>query len=101
MKKKLANISLNHRVELLIGLCLNGTYDPTVTKHHLSTIFISFFEEQNRNGCVINFSEQVGNVNTLILDQILIDNEVSCNGDSDGQASVLVSGGELPYTYFV
>ena len=49
LRKKLANISLNHQDEIHLGLCLNNTYDPILTKHHLSTIFITFFVNKTKD----------------------------------------------------
>ena len=50
-------------------------------------------------GCVIEDSVYISE-NTEIVSTILVDNEVSCYGDTDGQVSVTSIGGSPNYTYF-
>ena len=49
LRKKLANISLNHQDKIHLGLYLNNTYNPILTKCHLSTIFIIFFVNKTKD----------------------------------------------------
>ncbi|MEM7103936.1 MAG: SprB repeat-containing protein, partial [Bacteroidota bacterium] len=51
------------------------------------------------NGCSLTSDVVIGNISTLVIDILAVDSDVSCNGFSNGQASVTVSGGQMPYTY--
>ena len=51
------------------------------------------------NGCEATTSVMIGNVSTLVIDDVAEDTGVSCFGYNDGGATVTVSGGEAPYTY--
>ncbi|MEM7103448.1 MAG: hypothetical protein AAF502_09985, partial [Bacteroidota bacterium] len=51
------------------------------------------------NGCSATASANVGSISSLVIDNVNIDNNVTCNGFNDGQATVTVSGGQMPYTY--
>lgn len=58
------------------------TYDATVT---------------DDNGCTFTASETVSEPLLLELDAVVTD--VSCNGGSDGEIDLIVSGGVAPYSY--
>ena len=51
------------------------------------------------NGCTATATASVGTISTLSIVSIGIDNNVSCNGVCDGQATVTISGGQSPYIY--
>ncbi len=51
------------------------------------------------DGCTASHSISTGSNATLSLDNITVDNNVSCNGASDGQATASISGGTAPYGY--
>ncbi|MEO1434344.1 MAG: hypothetical protein AAFV80_02325, partial [Bacteroidota bacterium] len=51
------------------------------------------------NACLVVLTASIGNTSSLLIDQLTVDANVSCNGDADGQLTALVSGGQAPYTY--
>lgn len=61
-----------------------GTYTVTVT---------------DANGCTTDETITLTDPGTELAVYIVIDNNVSCYGMSDGQATAVVTGGMLPYTY--
>ncbi len=60
-----------------------GTYSVTVA---------------DNNGCTDNTSANITEPSSLVINAV-VDSNISCNGLSDGGASVSVSGGTVPYTY--
>ncbi len=65
------------------GLCA-GNYIVTIT---------------DSNMCSSTLGVNIQSSNTFGISQIAVDNNVSCNGVCDGQATVMASGGTPPYTY--
>jgi len=51
------------------------------------------------NNCILNGATVIGEPTVLSIDNIVVDNNVSCNGGSDGQITITASGGNGVYSY--
>jgi hypothetical protein len=56
------------------------------------------FTIQDANGCYTAISTTVDEP-TVLVTNVITSTDVSCNGDSDGTATVIATGGTTPYTY--
>ena len=68
--------------------------DPTTLCAGINTVTVT-----DTNGCTTTASVSIGSSSTLGIDGITINNTISCNGVCDGAATVVGSGGQIPYGY--
>ncbi|MBL4653961.1 MAG: T9SS type A sorting domain-containing protein [Flavobacteriales bacterium] len=73
----------------------NGSGDQTATNLFAGNYTVT---ATDWNGCTETAVASVNNPNSPVL-TVTTDSDPSCNGDTDGQASVSISGGTTPYTF--
>ncbi len=91
-----ANLQITEGTSPYTYLWTNGNTqeDPMDLCSILNTVTVT-----DANGCQVIASVNIGNSTDFAISTLTINNNVICNGESNGSASIFGSGGMVPYTY--